>query len=143
MTTRPHRILVALGLALCLSSGVAAAELSAVVSPRVAVSSLTPSQIADIYLGRANRFPDGTPAIPCDLAEGSPLREAFYANVIGRSAAQVRAHWSKIIFTGRGQPPREVANSEEAKKLVVENPGVVCYIDRALVDRNVTVLLVR
>jgi hypothetical protein len=67
----------------------------------------------------------------------------FYTKVVGKTAAQMRAHWSKIIFTGRGQPPREVRSAEEAKRLVVENPGVVCYIDRSLVDRNLNVLLVQ
>ena len=140
---RLPRIIVSFGLGLSLCSGAAAAEIVAVVSSKVAVKSLTQGQLADIYLGRTNRFPDGTPAVPCDLAEGSPLREVFYTKVIGKTAAQVRAHWSKIIFTGRGQPPREVATTEQAKKLVIENPGVVCYIDEVLVDRNVTVLLAR
>ena len=126
-----------------LVSSAAGAEIAAVVSVKVPVTSVTPGQLADIYLGRTSRFPDGTPAIPCDLPEGSPLREAFYTKVVGKTAAQMRAHWSKIIFTGRGQPPREVRSAEEAKRLVVEHPGVVCYIDRSQVDRNLNVLLVQ
>ncbi|HYC49179.1 MAG TPA: phosphate ABC transporter substrate-binding protein [Burkholderiales bacterium] len=141
--SRLQRIVASLGLGLSLCSGAAAAELAAVVSARVPVTSITQTQLADIYLGRASRFPDGTPAVPCDLPEGSPLREAFYSKVVGKSASQMRAHWSKIIFTGRGQPPREVRSAEEAKRLVIEQPGVVCYIDHSLVDRNVTVLLVQ
>lgn len=133
----------AIALGMCLSPSAVAAEVVAVVSSRSSVTSLTPSQLADIYLGRSSRFPDGSPAVPCDLAEGSPLREAFYTKVIGKSPTQVKAHWSKIIFTGRGQPPLEVSSSEAAKKLVTEKPGVICYIDKALVDRNVTVLLPR
>lgn len=123
------------------SAAAAAAELAAVVSSKTELKSLTSTQLANIYLGRSNRFPDGTPAVPCDLPEGSALRDAFYAKVTGQSPAQVKAHWSKIIFTGRGQPPREVSSSREAKKLVAENPGVICYIDKSLVDNSVTVVL--
>src|SRR5581483_1193252 len=137
---RLHRL--AFGLTLTLAAAPApAAELAAVVSAKAAVSPLTAAQLADIYFGRSNRFPDVTPAQPCDLAEGSPLRDEFYNRVTGKSAAQVKAYWSKMIFTGRGRPPREVASSQEAKRLVVENPGVVCYIDRGLVDSSVTVVL--
>ena len=141
---RLKHIVGTFGLGLWLAScGATANEIAAVVSAKVQVSNVTAGQLADIYLGRTSRFPDGTPAIPCDLPEGSPQREAFYTKVVGKTSAQMRAHWSKIIFTGRGQPPREVRSSEEAKRLVVENPGVVCYIDRALVDRNLNVLLVQ
>jgi hypothetical protein len=48
---------------------------------------------------------------------------------------------SKIIFTGRGQPPKTVATSLEAKKLLVENPNTVGYIDQSLVDSSVRVVL--
>ena len=144
MTLRAASRLIAtlsLGLVPCL--GASAAEIAVVVSATTSVSSLTEDQLADIYLGRSNRFPNGTPAVPCDLAEDSPLRETFYARVIGKTPAQIKAHWSKMIFTGRGEPPREVASSAAAKTLVVARPGVVCYIDKALVDLSVTVLFSR
>ena len=130
-------------LSMSLATSTAAADVAAVVSAKSAVSSATPQQVADIYLGRSSRFPDGTPAVPCDLAEGSPTREEFYTKIVGKSSAQMKAHWSKIIFTGRGQPPREVANSDEAKKLVQSNPQMICYIDSTAVDRSVNVLFVR
>lgn len=136
------RIKLLLGAAalIALPAGNSAAEVVAVVSPKIQVTSLTVNQLADIYLGRATRFPNGAPAVPCDLAEDSPLREEFYTKVIGKSPAQVKAYWAKLIFTGRGQPPREVATSEEAKRLVLERPNFICYIDASLVDRSVTVL---
>ena len=133
----------ATAVALCLFASAASAQVVAVVSSKSSVTSLTVNQLADIYLGRSSRFPDGTPAIPCDLAENSPLREEFYTRLIGKSPAQIKAHWAKLIFTGRGQPPREVATSADAKRLVVEKPNVICYIDRNQVDRSVTVLLLK
>jgi hypothetical protein len=57
------------------------------------------------------------------------------------SPAQVKAFWSKIIFTGRGQPPRTAATSLEAKKLLVANPNAISYIDQSLVDSSVRVVL--
>ncbi len=141
MALRNRIVLAVLVMGVGLSAAAAEAEPVAVVSSRSAVAALSPAQLADIYLGRSSRFPDGTPATPCDLVEGSPLRDAFYTKLTGKSAAQVKAHWAKIIFTGRGQPPRQVHDSDEAKRLVAANPGVVCYIDKTLVDRTVTVVL--
>jgi ABC-type phosphate transport system substrate-binding protein len=114
-----------------------------VVSARSPITSLSANQVADIFLGKTSRFPDGTPATPIDLVEESPVRDRFYASYTGKSPAQVKAHWSKIIFTGRGQPPRQAATANEAKKLVAENPNAIGYIDASQVDASVRVLAAR
>ena len=78
--------------------------------------------------------------VPIDQAEGSVAREEFYTRFLGKSPAQVKAYWAKIIFTGRGQPPKEVASSIEVKKRVAENPNAIGYIDQSHVDESVRVL---
>ena len=130
---------------LALAGGVLAVPLRAddvvaVVSAKSPVTQLSPGQVADIFLGKSNRFPDGTQAMPIDLVEESPVRDRFYSQYTGKSAAQVKAHWSKIIFTGRGQPPRQAASPVEAKKLVADNPNAIGYIDPSLVDGSVRVV---
>jgi ABC-type phosphate transport system substrate-binding protein len=129
-----------IGLALVLSGDAFAENVVAVVSSRSSVTTLSANQLADIFLGKANRYPDGSQAVPIDQAEGSATRDAFYARVTGKSAAQMKAHWSKIIFTGRGQPPKEVASSIEVKKLVAGDPRAIGYIESGLVDGSVRVL---
>jgi ABC-type phosphate transport system substrate-binding protein len=118
----------------------AADDVVAVVSAKSAVTGLNAAQVADIFLGKTNRYPDGTLAVPIDLPEESPARERFYAEYTGKSPAQVKAQWSKLIFTGRGQPPRQVSTGAEAKKAVLENPNAIAYIDSRLVDGTVRVL---
>lgn len=88
-----------------------------------------------------HRFPNGSPAVPIDQAEASAAREAFYTQVTGKSAAQIKAHWSKIIFTGRGKPPKAVSNGIEARTLIAANPRAIGDIDRDSVDGSVKVLL--
>jgi ABC-type phosphate transport system substrate-binding protein len=134
------RFLIA-GLALSLSLDGAAAEVVAVVSAKNPVTTLSKNQVVDIFLGRASRFPSGSPAMAIDQVEGSAARDEFYLEFAGKSAAQLTAHWSKIIFTGRGHPPREVANSIEVKKHLVANPNAIGYIEKNLVDSSVKVLL--
>ena len=138
-----------LGIAIFLTSlamGAASAradDVVAVVSAKSPITNLSSSQVADIFLGKASRFPDGTPALPIDLSEDSPLRDRFYAQFTGKSPAQVKAHWSKIIFTGRGQPPMQAASGVQARKMVAENPNAIGYIEPGLVDSSVRVLAAR
>lgn len=130
----------ALALTLSLASGAAAADVVAIVSSKSALTTLSKAQLTDIFLGNSSRFPDGTAAIPIDQAEGSHARDEFYAKYASKSPAQVKAHWAKIIFTGRGQPPRNVATEDEIKKLIAANPQAVSYIERSAVDSTVKTL---
>ncbi|MDP9084359.1 MAG: phosphate ABC transporter substrate-binding protein [Pseudomonadota bacterium] len=136
-----HRIGSAIiGIALGLGSAVGQADVVAVVSARSAITSLSKNEVADIFLGKTNRFPGGETVMPIDQAESSPLRDEFYLKFTGKSPAQLRAHWSKIIFTGRGQPPPAVSNSVEMKKRVAADPAAIGYIERNTVDGTVKVL---
>jgi ABC-type phosphate transport system substrate-binding protein len=123
-------------LALTATAGTATAEVVVVVSARSTISALSRNQVTDIFLGKLRHFPDGTPARPLDMAEGSVARDQFYAMFAGRSAAQVKAYWSKIIFTGRGQPPPTVSGAMELKRRVAANTAAIGYIDRSLLDAS-------
>jgi ABC-type phosphate transport system substrate-binding protein len=132
--------LTILGIGLILGMAPAHGDVVAVVSARSMVVSLSKNQLVDIFLGRAVRFPDGNPAVPIDQAEGTAERNEFYSRFAGKTAAQIKAHWSKIIFTGRGQPPRAVSNSAEIKRLLASNPNGIGYIEQSAVDDGVKVV---
>ena len=132
--------LVISGLVLCLSTAMAEAQVDVVVSASSPVTRLSKAQVADIFLGRTSRFPDGSQAVPIDQIEGAAVRDEFYRELTGKSPAQIKAYWSKIIFTGRGQPPREVLNSAELKKLIANNPHIIGYMEQSQVDDSVKVL---
>ena len=118
-------------------------EVVPVVSAKSPITHLDANQVADLFLGKTSRFPDGSIAMPVDQNEDSPVRDRFYAQFTGKSPAQVKAYWSKIIFTGRGQPPRQAADSTEVKRIVSDNPHAIGYIDASQVDSSVRVLAAR
>ncbi len=129
-----------IGLAMALAVGTAAATVVTVVSANSPIMSLSRSEAADIFLGKSYRFPDGEQATPIDQPEASRAREQFYQSVAGESLAQLKAYWSRIIFTGRGQPPKIAASGAELKKLLAANPLAIGYLDSAEVDPSVKVL---
>jgi ABC-type phosphate transport system substrate-binding protein len=112
----------------------------AVVSSASAVTTLSKAQVTDIFLGKVSRFPDGTPVIPIDQVEGSLARDEFYAAYAAKSPAQIKSYWAKIIFTGRGQPPKTASNDVDIRKLIAANPQAISYIERSAVDSSVKVL---
>ena len=113
--------------------GLARAELVVIGAPGAAA--LTKDQVADIYLGKS------TAATPVDLPEGNATRNDFYSKATGRDAAQVKATWSRLVFTGKGQPPKEYPDAGAVKKAVAADPKAIGYIDKSAVDGSVKVLL--
>lgn len=107
-----------------------------VVSARSDVTQISRLHLADLYLGRSTRFPNGAPATPIDQKPGSADREAFLSAYLGRSEAQMKSHWSRLVFTGRGRPPREAASGQAVRDLVARDPGAIGYLDVRLVDSS-------
>jgi len=129
------------GLILSLSSAMVKADVVAVVSSKSAVSTLSKSQITDIFLGKLVRFPGGSAAEPIDQTEGSIVRDEFYRKIADMSPGELKAFWAKIIFTGKGQPPRAASNATEVKQLIAANPDAIAYMDRSQVDRNIKIVI--
>lgn len=117
------------------------AEVFVVVGAKSNLSVLTKNQVKDIFLGRVSALPNGSVAIPLDQLENTPLREEFYMKITSQTAAQVKAHWAKLYFTGRGVPPKEGANSNEIKKLLYSIPAAISYIEKTALDDTVKVIL--
>ena len=125
-----------------LAAGTASAQVVVIVSAKSPITALRTDEVANIFLGRSMTYPTGDEAVPLDQHESSEVRREFYAKVTRRSAAFLKAHWSKLLFTGKGQPPRDMANGEAVKKIVAEHTKFIGYIDKSAVDASVRVVLV-
>lgn len=119
-----------------------AAELVVIVSAKSALTTLRADQVAAIFLGQSARFPDGTEAAPLDQRLGTPQRDEFYLRVTNKTPALLKAWWSKMVFTGRGQPPLEAPDSAAVRRCVAGRADTIGYIDRAALDPSVRAVLV-
>ena len=131
----------ALCLAALLLAGASQAQVAVVVNPKSPTASMTAEQVSAIFLGKSNTLPSGAAAAPVDQPESAAVREAFYTKVTGKSGAQVKAAWSRLVFSGKATPPKEVGSSAEVKKFVAGNPDGIGYIEKSAVDGSVKVVL--
>lgn len=128
---------VVLFIASCLVSAVYA-DVAVVVHPANSAA-LSQEQISQIYLGRSKSFPDGKSVIVLGQQD-SAAAEEFNTKVLSRSNSQMKAYWSKLIFTGKGTPPQEVAGDQAVLDLVSANPNAIGYVDKASVTDQVKVV---
>ncbi len=121
------------------ASVLAHAENVIVVSAKSSVSSMTKEQVADLYLGNTKEFPGGGIALPL-LPNSGATRTEFFDKVLGKNEAQAKAIWSRLVFSGKGSAPRDVADSAETVKLIAANPSCIGVIEKSAVNSSVKVV---
>ncbi len=99
-------------------------------------STLDDRAVKRIFLGKEKKFSNGTGVTPINQADND-ARDTFDSNVLGRSSSQVAAYWSKLIFTGKGVPPKEVGGDAEVVAAVAADPSAIGYIDSSAVTGDV------
>ncbi len=95
--------------------------------------------IKSLFYGRQKGFSDGKAALVLSLEESEAARSEFNSNVLGKTDAQMKAYWSKLLFTGKGSPPKEVS-TQEMLEIVSSNPNTIGFVDAASVNDKVKVI---
>ncbi len=118
----------------------AVAEVAVIVHPSATFADLSEDDIARLFLGKTKSFPNGESATPINQDEGTPARDKFNEAVVKKNAAQLKAYWSQLVFTGKGTPPKDSGKDADVKKLVSSTPGSIGYVDASAVDGSVKVV---
>jgi ABC-type phosphate transport system substrate-binding protein len=116
------------------ASAQASAEIVVIVNTANPASRMFSEQASQFFLGKSEMF------TPIDLSD-TATRNEFYQKLTGKDASQVKAIWSKLVFTGKGTAPVEYHSAAEVKKAVAANPKAIGYIEKSAVDSTVKVIL--
>lgn len=122
------------------ASLIADAEVAVIVNNSNANATMSNSDISRIFLGKSSKFPDGSAASPLDQSNGSSVRQEFNDKVLGKSESQLKSYWSRLIFTGKGTPPKQLGDDAAVKAAVAADANAIGFIDSASVDGSVKVV---
>ncbi|MCL1113031.1 MULTISPECIES: phosphate ABC transporter substrate-binding protein [Shewanella] len=117
-------------------SAIVSANAAVVVIGNPAAGNLSANDAKKAFLGKGD-----SSVVVYELEEGNPTRSEFHQAVTGKSDSQLKAFWSKQVFTGKGNPPATVPSAAAMKSAVASNPNAIGYIDEADVDATVKVIL--
>ena len=124
---------------LLIVSAMATAEVVVVVNADSAITSTDAQALQQLFLGKRDRI-GGESAVPIDHAEGNAVREEFYAKVVDKTPAQLNAYWSRLIFSGKGSPPKQYFDDAEIIEVILEDDEAVGYIDSSSVTEGLKVI---
>src|SRR5512139_3961088 len=76
-------------------------QFTVIVHPANAAASITRKQLADLFLKKVTRWPDGATVHPVEPPEGSVARAYFLSDVMGgKSAFAVKLFWNRRVLSG-------------------------------------------
>lgn len=120
----------------------AQAGLAIIAHPDNTLVGISKDDIRDIYMGKSKSFPGGGSVVAVDQEAGSAAREKFNSDVLQMNDRKRKAYWSRLIFTGKGKPPRTMDNDEDIRDWVASEPKGLGYIDGSKLNDKVKVLLI-
>ncbi len=105
------------------------------------VSTLSASAAKKIFLGKKKTFPNGDLAEPVEQVEGSATRNQFNEKVLSKTDHQLKSYWSKLIFSGKATPPKQVSDDAGVKSWIAKSKNGIGYVDSSQLDNSVKVVL--
>jgi hypothetical protein len=94
------------------------------------ISAISREQLSAVFMKRLSQWPDRVDVVPADHPPEAHVRDQFSSVVHGKNTAYVIRYWHRLIFAGRGIPPKEVSNDEDAISFVRAHRGAISYIRR-------------
>jgi ABC-type phosphate transport system substrate-binding protein len=122
---------------------------------------ITRNTLSAIFGMRLRAWADGTPIRVYVLPDDHAVHVAFSKEILGVFPHQLRTAWDRLVFSGTGQAPLEVADEEEMRiriagiggtrpvvvgseeemrEKLAQNAGAIGYLSREMIDKRVRVL---
>ena len=135
------RLSTAILVLLLASAAARTQDLVVIVNPGSRIERLTKFQVIDIFMGRFRKLPSGSTALPIDLGGDGAERARFYKLLVNKELVEISSYWARLVYSGQASPPLLLPDAKTAVDLVANNQNAIAYVDRALVDKRVKVVL--
>jgi ABC-type phosphate transport system substrate-binding protein len=112
--------------------------------PSVAGATVSRAVLGAVFLGRVERWGNGTRIVPVDLSAMSSIRGAFSETVLGMPTVAVRRYWEQRLMSAGGTPPMVKGSDEAVIEAVAGNAGAIGYVSaETSIPETVRVLAVQ
>jgi ABC-type phosphate transport system substrate-binding protein len=118
------------------------AQVVIIANSSVSASSISKTELRDIFTGASTSLSNGKQVTPVLLRQGG-VQDEFLSLYIGKTDSGFRAGWRSILFSGQGAMPKTLDSEAAVVEYVARTPGAIGYIGRAAPHEGVKILIVR
>ena len=91
-------------------------------------TSLSRSQVSNLFLRKTPSWSHGQKVQPVDLSASNPIRGKFSVAIHRKSVGAIKAYWSQRLFEGKIVPPPELSTEGAIAAYLRDNRGAVGYL---------------
>ncbi|MCP4353829.1 MAG: hypothetical protein GY795_50930 [Desulfobacterales bacterium] len=114
-------------LAVTVFSSAGFADIIIIANKNVPENTLTRKEIKEIFLGKRVQWSDHSKIHVITLKDAG-IHKTFLKQYLNKSRSKWKSYWKRMVFTGRGIPPKTIISEAEAIAYVAETKGAVGYI---------------
>ena len=115
-----------------------AESITVVAHPSVVARSLKVGQLRRIFSMRQATWPDGQNTQVFVLKSDHEVHEIFCKSQLSMFPYQLERLWNKLIYSGLGESPVQVANLAEMLERIQQTPGAIGYVPNHLLPTTTT-----
>lgn len=128
------RIIIAISI-IMLFSFLAAADYVIIVNKANGIGSISSTDLQNIYSGKKTTWSDGKNIAAC--FNNGDAQADFLKEAIKKTLPQYQTFWKKAVFTGTGNPPKELGSDAAVKNYVANNPNAIGFISASSLDATI------
>lgn len=113
-----------------------------VASPDISDSSLTSSDIENLFLGKKKSLPGGQKVKVVTL-KGGDAHDSFLGAYVSKSSSQFSAYWKRKIVDGTGIPPKSFATEQDLIDYIKSNSNVIGYASDGVTTEGTKVIQIQ
>lgn len=122
------------------SLNIYANSLDVVVSKDSSINNISKKELSKIFLGKTKRLPNGEKSIPIENVNKED-QEKFYKLICNKNEKQLKKYWIKMIFTGRGQPPKKIKSINDLISFLKNNKNSISYIPSKYTTSDLKIIM--
>ncbi|WP_054773383.1 hypothetical protein [Methylogaea oryzae] len=92
---------------------------------------------------RLRTWPNGSAIKVFVLPDNHPAHIAFCKQVLRVFPHEMRNAWDRLVFSGTGQAPIEVATEEEMRAKIAAMPGAIGYLPNVMTGDAIAVIPIK
>jgi len=127
----------------CTASPTDLADLSLALHAPPNIEELSINEARAIFSMRMRIWPDGSPITVFVLPNNNPKHNLFVRSLLRLLPHQLKRNWDRLVYTGIGQAPIEVANEQQMIQQLRATPGSIGYINSGIQDETLHLIKLR
>ncbi len=117
------------------------AKITIISNPDLQISSLRAIDVERIFLRKKKTIAGRV--IKIAVQKDKTLHSEFVHSYVRKTPKQFKRYYKKMIFTGKGKPPRKIDNDAAMLRWVAATPGAIGYVSEGTVDNMVQIIAVQ